>query len=308
MRRLAVLTPVPALLLAGGFALKSIEWTEPASAPVRVALLQGNVPQQLKWLEEVRTKTLLDYRRMIFEANAKVVVLPETSLPAFLDQLPPDYVESIRAHTAATGKIVLMGTVEREPHDRYYNSLVRFASGAFETYRKRHLVPFGEYIPPGFQWVLAVLHIPLSDFEKGPRVQPPIEAAGIRFGVAICYEDVFGSEVIDALPEAQALLNVSNDAWFGESFAADQHLQASQMRALETGRWMVRATNTGATAAIDPHGRVASRLQPFVHATLIADVVPMQGMTPYARMGDWGALALVAIGALAGARRARKRR
>ena len=303
-RRAAVLIAVAMLVAVAGFALKSIEWTEPAGPPVRVALLQGNVPQQLKWIEAVRTKTLLDYRQMIFDANAKIVVLPETSLPAFLDQLPPDYVESIRAHTAATGKVVLMGTVEREKNDVYYNSLIRFASGPFETYRKRHLVPFGEYIPPGFQWVLAVLHIPLSDFEKGPRVQPPIEAAGIRFGVAICYEDVFGHEVIDALPEAQALLNVSNDAWFGESFAADQHLQASQMRALETGRWMVRATNTGASAAVDPHGRVASRLQPFVHATLTTDIVPMRGMTPYARMGDWGAAALVALSfALALARR-----
>jgi len=231
---------------------------------------------------------------MIFEADAKIVVLPETSLPAFLDQLPADYVESIRAHAAETGKIVLMGTVERERNDAYYNSVVRFASGPFETYRKRHLVPFGEYIPPGFKWILAVLHIPLSDFEKGPPMQPAIEAAGVRFGVAICYEDVFGGEVIDALPAAHALLNVSNDAWFGESFAADQHLQASQTRALETGRWMVRATNTGASAAIDEKGRVVARLAPFVHGTLVAEVTPRQGMTPYARWGDIAALLLIA--------------
>ena len=298
-----------AILLFGvGGLLRTIEWTEPAGAAVRVALLQGNVPQQLKWLEEVRTRTLLDYRRMIFEANAKVVVLPETSLPAFLDQLPADYVESIRAHNEATGKIVLMGTVEREKNDVYYNSLVRFASGPFATYRKRHLVPFGEFIPPGFKWVLAVLHIPMSDFDKGAKVQAPLEAGGLVFGVAICYEDVFGSEVIDALPAANALVNVSNDAWFGESFAADQHLQASQTRALESGRWMVRATNTGASAAIDEKGRIVARLAPFVHGTLIAEVTPRTGMTPYARWGDIAALVLVAVVALTGVRRGRKRR
>ena len=112
--------------------------------------------------------------------------------------------------------------------------------------------------------------------------------------MAICYEDIFGEEVIDALPTAQALVNVSNDAWFGQSFAADQHLQASQMRALETGRWMVRSTNTGVTAVIDSSGRVVKRLPWFTQGTLTADIVPMQGMTPYARWGNWAAMLLAA--------------
>jgi len=120
-------------------------------------------------------------------------------------------------------------------------------------------------------------------------------AAGIPFGIAICYEDIFGEEVIDLLPVAQVLVNVSNDAWFGKSFAAAQHLQASQMRALETGRWMVRSTNTGATAAIDTHGQVVRQLQPFTAGILSADVVPMRGMTPYARIGNYGALALIVL-------------
>jgi apolipoprotein N-acyltransferase len=159
-------------------------------------------------------------------------------------------------------------------------------------------VPFGEYIPPGFKWILAVLKIPLTDFLPGAQRQPPVIAAGVPFGVAICYEDVFGEEVIDSLPEAQALLNVSNDAWFGESLAADQHLQASQMRALETGRWMVRSTNTGVTAAIDDHGRVVSQLGAFAAGTLVVDVVPRRGLTPYARWGNFAAIVLAA--ALAG--------
>jgi apolipoprotein N-acyltransferase len=150
-------------------------------------------------------------------------------------------------------------------------------------------VPFGEVIPVGFHWVLAILHIPLTDFSRGPADQPPLQADGVKLGVAICYEDIFGEEVIRQLPAAQILVNVSNDAWFGKSLAAEQHLQASQMRALETGRWMVRSTNTGASAAIDEHGRIVSRLPPFTAGTLVENVTPREGATPYVR---WGNLSL----------------
>ncbi len=300
--RVWMLAALGAIFLVGG-AARLGSWTQPAGPPLSIALLQGNVAQHLKWREDVRTQTLLDYRRMIFEARARVVVIPETALPAFLDQLPPDYVESLRAHAREAGKEILLGTVEREFRGQdfdYYNSVVKLTGEPKQSYRKRHLVPFGEFIPPGFKWVLAVLKIPLSDFARGPGLQPPLQAAGVTFGVAICYEDIFGEEVIDALPAAQILLNVSNDAWFGESFAAEQHLQASQMRALESGRWMVRSTNTGITAAIDPTGKVVARLPWFTHGTLIAEVVPMKGTTPYALWGNYAALLLAgAIAAVA---------
>jgi apolipoprotein N-acyltransferase len=294
--RAALAAGLAALFLVGAGA-RVPAWTEPAGEPVAIALLQGNVPQEIKWREDVRTKTLIDYRKMILEARGRVVVIPETALPAFLDQLPPEYLESLRAHAREAGKEILLGTVEREFRPGgdyvYYNSLVRLTGDGTPAFRKRHLVPFGEFIPPGFRFVLSVLHIPLSDFSRGAGKQAPLVAAGVPFGVAICYEDIFGEEVIDLLPEAQVLVNVSNDAWFGKSFAAQQHLQASQMRALETGRWMVRSTNPGATAAIEPHGRVVSQLEPFTTGTLVAEVVPMRGMTPYARIGNAGALLLV---------------
>ena len=296
--RMGIAAGIAALFFVG-MGARLPAWTEPAGPPVSMALLQGNIPQELKWREDVRTKTLLAYRQMIFEARGKVVVIPETALPAFLDQLPPDYLESLRAHARDSGKEILLGTVEREFRAggdyRYYNSVVRLTGGEAASFRKRHLVPFGEFIPTGFHWVLAILHIPLSDFDRGGEKQAPIVAAGIPFGIAICYEDIFGEEVIDLLPDAQVLVNVSNDAWFGKSFAAAQHLQASQMRALETGRWMVRSTNTGATAAIDTHGQVVKELQPFTAGILSADVVPMRGMTPYARIGNYGALALIGL-------------
>ena len=297
------------VMLVIGVLVAGVAWTRPAGPPVKVALLQGNVPQQMKWEEEMRTRTLLDYRRMIFEADAPVVVIPETALPAFLDQLPHDYLQSLRDHARAKGKDLVIGTAEREPPGRdgvsteYYNSLVLLAAdGRQASFRKRHLVPFGEFVPWGFRWFVDAMRIPMGDFTRGAKGQAPLVAHGIPFGVAICYEDIFGEEMIEQLPAARAFVNVSNDAWFGESWAADQHLQASQMRALETGRWMVRSTNTGASAAIDPQGRVVKRLPPFAQGTLYAEVTPMDGLTPYARFGNYPAV-LVALVLLAVARR-----
>jgi apolipoprotein N-acyltransferase len=296
-RRRAALAGAFVALLACGAALRLVPWTAPAGEPVPVALLQGNVPQHLKWREDVRERTLRDYHAQVVQSAARVVVLPETALPAFLDQLPAGYLESLRAHAGGRGKDILVGTVERDLDGArlaYWNSVVRIGAGPSRPYRKRHLVPFGEFIPPGFGFVLAVLKIPLTDFSRGEADQPPLEAGGTTWAVAICYEDIFGEEVIAALPQAGVLLNVSNDAWFGESLAAEQHLQFSQMRSLETGRWMVRATNTGVTAAIDEQGRVVARLAQFTRGALDASPVPRAGATPFVRWGNLASLALVA--------------
>ena len=310
-RRWVALAAIAAVFAAGA-AVRVPEWTTPAGPAIKVALVQGNIPQELKWEESVRSATLNAYRDTMLAANARVVILPEAAVPANVDQLKPDYLLQLRDHARDTGKEFLIGTPEREPpgristDTRYFNSLLRLgADASMPAFRKRHLVPFGEFVPWGFRWFVDAMHIPMGDFDRGPAGQAPLTAGGVRFGVAICYEDIFGSEVAAQLPAAQALVNVSNDAWFGESLAADQHLQASQMRALETGRWMVRSTNTGATAAIDPEGRVASRLPPFEAATLVAEITPRDGLTPYARFGDWPALVLAL--ALLAAVRARAR-
>lgn len=286
------------LWLAGGGALRLASFTQPAGAPLSVALLQGNVPQDRKWLPEVRDETLRDYLSLIVRSDARVVVLPETALPTFLDSLPTGYLEAIRSHAERAGKTVLIGTVERVfvgRESRYFNSVVDVTQPGAAAYRKRHLVPFGEFIPPGFRWVLAVLQIPLTDFVAGAPDQPPLAAGGAQWAVAICYEDIFGEELASQLPQASLLLNVSNDAWFGRSLAADQHLQFSQMRALETGRWMLRSTNTGVTAAIDETGRVVSSLPQFSVAALAASPVPRLGETPYVRWGNGTTLLLIAL-------------
>jgi apolipoprotein N-acyltransferase len=309
-RRWQSLAAIAAIFLSGA-GLREVEWTAPSGPAIKVALVQGNVPQQLKWEESVRAATANAYRDTMIATDARVVILPEAAIPAYIDQMSAKYLQGLRDHSRAAGKDFLVGAPERVPPGRndtgtrYYNSLLRLnADEAMPAFRKRHLVPFGEFVPWGFRWFVDAMRIPMGEFDRGAANQPPLVAGGVRFGVAICYEDIFGDEVIRQLPAAEAFVNVSNDAWFGESFAADQHLQASQMRALETGRWMVRATNTGASAAIDPKGRVRSRLPPFVAGTLVAEVTPMQGMTPYARIGDLPVV-ILAVGLLAFASRRR---
>ena len=181
------------------------------------------------------------------------------------------------------------------PPGPYLNSVVSFGAAPTQFYHKHHLVPFGEFIPPGFGWVLQLLHIPLSDFSRGGARQKPLSVAGQEVAVDICYEDAFGEEIIRALPSATLLVNVSNDAWFGDGFAARQHRQISQMRALETGRMMLRATNTGATAIIDVKGRVVGELDLFRRGILQGRAQGYRGMTPYARWGNVPVVAGLAI-------------
>jgi apolipoprotein N-acyltransferase len=171
-----------------------------------------------------------------------------------------------------------------------------------QAYRKQHLVPFGEYLPLRlvFGWVLDVLHMPMADFAPGPRNPAPLAVAGQRLALSICYEDAFGGEMRGQLPAATLLVNVSNDAWFGESFAAEQHWQIAQMRALESGRIMLRANNTGITGIIGTDGRSLARLAPFTTDTLTGEVQGRTGATPYVRWGEWGVLLLLAL-ALTGA-------
>jgi apolipoprotein N-acyltransferase len=178
------------------------------------------------------------------------------------------------------------------------NSVVTLGSSRPQRYSKAHLVPLGEFVPPEFGWIVSVLRIPLADFDSGGDLQQPIEAGGARVAVNICYEDAFGEEIIRQLPKATLLVNVSNVAWFGDSLAPAQHLQISRMRALETGRAMLRATNTGVTAIIDQRGAVIARLPGFAEGVLTGAVQQFSGATPYVRLGNVPALATAALLAL----------
>ena len=282
-------------VLGGGEGLKNIEWTRPLGQPLSVALLQGNIPQEMKWRPERAAQTLAEYADRIEATQARLIVLPETALPVFYSQLPAAYVDGMRQLARSRNADILTGVPTGDIRGAYYNSVASFGASSTQFYHKQHLVAFGEFVPMGFQWIVNVLHIPLSDFARGGKDQAPLKVAGQYVTVNICYEDVFGQEIVRALPEASLLVNVTNDAWFGETFAAWQHAQMSQMRALETGRYMLRATNTGVTAIIDQKGRVLSSLPEFEAGTLEGVAQGYDGLTPYARWGNLPVLIWIAV-------------
>lgn len=281
----------------GGYLLREVEWTAPHGNAVSVSLLQGNVPQDLKWRPERVQATLQNYGRLAFSSPSRLIVFPETALPLFLDQVPHGYLAALAEHARKNAGDLLIGVAERLPDGRYYNSVISLGTAETQSYRKVHLVPFGEFIPlrPLLGGIVSVLSIPLQDFSRGGIDQRPLRLAGQRIAVNICYEDAFGEEIIRQLPEATLLVNVSNVAWFGRSIAPQQHLQISQARALETGRYLLRATNTGVTAVIDPRGRVVRSAPEFTRAVVTYDVPGRAGATPYIRMGNYAVLALCAL-------------
>jgi len=286
------------VLLGGGALLRGMDWTQPAGKPVSVALLQGNIPQSLKWVPERLPLSIDGYVGLAQQHPAALTILPETAIPLFFDELPRDVLKALTQHGDA-----LLGIAIRHRDGGYVNGAVAVRKDAvppeptFQTYAKQHLVPFGEYIPPGFDWFFRLVHIPMADFSAGPRDQPPLAIAGQQIMPNICYEDLFGEEIIRALPQATLLVNLSNTAWFGDSLAQPQHLQIARLRALETGRTMLRATNTGITAAIAPDGRVLAQLPAFAAGALRIEAQGFSGLTPYARWGNTLAL-LIAIAAV----------
>ncbi|MEW6313026.1 MAG: apolipoprotein N-acyltransferase [Pseudomonadota bacterium] len=280
-----------------GYGAKQIEWTQPFGEPLTVSLLQGDIPQEMKFREDRLALTLDTYATLARESSGRLIVLPETALPLFYHDVPRDYLDRLAERARSNGGDILIGLPERAGERDYYNSVLSFGSAPTQTYRKSHLVPFGEFVPlkPMFGGIIAALSIPLSDFSRGAAQQQPLQVAGQRVAVNICYEDAFGEEIIRQLPQATLLVNVSNVAWFGRSIAPYQHLQISQMRALEAGRTMLRATNTGMTAIIDAHGQVVQSLPEFTTAALHGEAQGMQGATPYVRWGNWPALVLIGL-------------
>ena len=277
------------LIGAAGINLRYVHWTTPVGAPLKVALLQGNIPQDLKWRPELFNESLRTYYRLALENPAQLTLLPETALPAFLDQLPGDFLDELKKLAVREQGNLIMGIAIGD-HQQYANAALSLGTAGEQRYSKTHLVPFGEYVPPGFKWFMHLVNIPMSDFTPGAIKQHPMMIDGQKIAVNICYEDAFGEEIIRALPEATLLVNLSNVAWFGDSLAPAQHLQISRMRALESGRMMLRATNTGMTAIIDTDGRVLGQLPSFTRGALHGEVRGHEGSTPFALWGNWPAI------------------
>lgn len=286
------------LIWVTGFGLKQIDWTNPLGPPLSVSLVQGNIAQDRKWRPEMLASTLQSYGDFIFKSKSKLIILPETAFPIFRDEIPTLYLNKLESHVQGLGADVISGipdAIDRKDSVEYYNGAFNFGSAPTQIYRKYHLVPFGEYLPlrPVFAWVLNYLHIPLSDFSRGAQHQRPMAVAGQKIAVNICYEDVFGEEIIRQLPEASMLVNLTNDAWFGHSIGPQQHLQISQMRALETGRYMLRSTNTGVTAIINEKGFVVARAPEYVAMSLDGYAQGYGGSTAFIIWGNYAALLMI---------------
>jgi apolipoprotein N-acyltransferase len=280
------------LLLGLGGVLRGMEWTQPVGPPVTVSLLQGNVPQSLKWDPNRLPLSVDTYLRLARAHPAAVTVLPETALPLFFNEVPRDVLRGLTGNGEA-----LIGVALATTDGGYTNGAVALTPDLkAKAYAKRHLVPFGEYAPPGFAWFFHFARIPMSNFSAGQARQEPLDVGGQRIAPNICYEDIFGEELLAALPAATLLVNLSNTAWFGDSLAQPQHLQIAQLRAIETGRVMLRATNTGMTAMVGADGIIAAALPPFVTSALVVQAQGRGGLTPFARWGNLLAL-LIALGA-----------
>jgi apolipoprotein N-acyltransferase len=301
--RFAVPGGIALALIVAGLLLPLVQWTVPAKAPLTVRLLQGNVKQEMKFEEAGMRAAIDQYQQMITSKPADLIVTPETAIPVLAQQLPGPFASAVREFADSTGTSILFGAIggtitpEGQVTD-YTNSLFGITPGSHDVYRydKHHLVPFGEFVPWGFRWFVNLMSIPLGDFYRGAPVQKPFMVHNQPVAVNICYEDIFGEEIARTIREndtpAGVLINSTNLAWFGDTIALDQHLQIARMRSLETGRPMLRATNTGMTAAIDANGRVIGRLAPYTIGSLDVTVQGTSGNTPYVTSGNNTVLAV----------------
>lgn len=307
-QRERVLAGAAVVVVAAASLLGRLQWTQPSGPPVTVALVQGAVPQSMKWQPSQLEKTMRLYAGLTGpQLGTQIIVWPESAIPA-LESNIREFLDSVRGAARASGSSIVMGLVRHEPgSDDYYNAIAAW-SPAEQWYYKRRLVPFGEFFPVPArvrEW-MRLMNLPYSDFASGSEQQAPLEAAGQKLAPTVCYEDAYGSEQRRLARESTLLVNVTNDAWFGDSTAPHQHLDISRMRSIEAGRPMLRATNDGVTALIGYDGSVVSSLPQFHPAVLTGSVVPRSGLTPYLRFGNGPLLALLFAG-LAGPFLARRR-
>jgi apolipoprotein N-acyltransferase len=304
-RRARIAAGAVLVVTAGlSIALRGVEWTAPFGKPISVAVVQGAIPQDEKWIGENLEKILEVYRTLTRQAHgADLIVWPESAIPDLVNN-HVDFFGEVYREASARGSSMIMGAIRAEENPQtgemeYYNSVLAMdpATPGVGWHNKHHLVPFSEFFPvPDFirNW-LRLMTLPYSNFNRGAAVQEPLEAAGQRVVASVCYEDAYGATQLPALRTATLLVNVTNDSWFGRSTARHQHLQISRMRAREAGRPMVRAANDGVSAIIGSQGEIMVAAPEYEANVLRTEVQPRIGLTPYARTGNWPVICLALV-------------
>ena len=282
-RPLALLVGIA--LWLGGWGLQAIPWTTPGAART-VALVQADLAQETKWTPDGIVQAQERYRQLSAAVwDSDIVVWSEAAIPDLYHRVAP-FVDTLAQDAA--GDLVL-GVVAAQPvpgeETIFYNAAISTGGG---IYRKRRLVPFGEYVPLQalLRGAIAFFDLPMSHTAAGAETQPHLQAGGLALAMAICYEVAYPSAVAAHARGADALVTISNDTWFGASIGPHQHLEIARMRALETGKYLLRATNNGITAIVDGHGEVVSRLPQFEAGVLTGNVQAAAGSTPFERFGN----------------------
>jgi apolipoprotein N-acyltransferase len=300
-RERAVAAGALVVLVGAGYGLGMLRFTSAKDEARTIAIVQGAIPQTYKYDPAQLPPTVALYRRLTEASHGNdLIIWPEAAIPDFFERWRRP-LEQIAQSAAQRGSALMLGILGTHAETREGQNVVVAMTSPPSVYVKRHLVPFGEFYPvPSFvrEW-LRLNNLPSTDMASGVPDQPPLAVGGERIAVTICYEDLFGAEQLHSLPDATLLVNVANDAWFGDSIGPPQHLQIARVRAAEAGRYLLRATNTGVSAVIDPAGAVVDTLPSFEAGVLTATVRGHTGLTPYARWGNYPAV-LGALLVLAG--------
>ncbi len=286
--KIIVLSVIVPLLILGGQALKHIDWTSESGDSIKVTLIQGNIAQKDKWALENRNTTLKQYYDdSVKHWDSDIIVWPETAIPAYYADVKDDYLIPLQQQAIQHNTDIITSLPYRDKEDKLYNAVLVLGKKP-GMYKKIHLLPFGEYLPwqPISGYVLSLMDIRLGKFSAGAIDQPLLKAAGHHFVTSICYEDAFGEQNIRYVEQAGFLVNVTNDGWFDGSIEPYQHMQIARMRALESGRYLLRTTNTGVTAVVSEKGKIIKQAPLKKRYSLTSDIKPMGGLTPYARIGD----------------------
>ncbi|EGA68032.1 apolipoprotein N-acyltransferase [Vibrio sinaloensis DSM 21326] len=290
---------IPAIILSAGFGLKAEHWVTPnPDSTTKLALIQGNIAQELKWLPSERWPTIMKYTDLTRENwDADIIIWPEAAIPAFEFEIA-SFLRNLDSAAKLNHSAVITGVVNQGEDRKFYNSILTVGETGYgdysynmeQRYHKHHLLPFGEFVP--FETILRPLapffNLPMSSFSRGDFVQPNIDANGKHMAPALCYEIIFNEQVRqNVTPDTDFILTLSNDAWFGSSIGPLQHMEIARMRALELGKPVVRSTNNGVTAVTDYRGNIIAQIPQFETAVLRAEITSTDGQTPYRQFGTW---------------------